>query len=515
MVLNPGLGSNYHNYASRALDCLDTSHLPAFAREEGSAEIAVCLKEIIDRSKIPPWDEIPDILAIEKAGGFENLTRWRIPGTRITIARMEAGTQKHEYLFSAGTVERATPYFRSVADQPYRTTGPTTSPGFYKWYFTAAGHPLVAGFVERLPDRLRHGSTLGLANWKWPGLIFATILAVLLMMVIYRIDLALVRKTKGKFPLLYFITIVFPILAIAVPLMLDVFVRDYLSVRGTPLYIISFCSIAAATLAAVVLVFAAGNRIAETLIASPAIKPQGLNAQFIRIITRIMSVAISVAVVLFGGQYLGIPITTLLASAGIGGVALALGAQDTLKTLFGTLMLMADKPFRVGERIAFKNYDGVVEDVGLRSTRLRLLTSNQVTIPNDELARSDIENIGRRKHIRRKLDIHIPLDTPCAKVEKAAEIIKKELEDHEGMDPDYPPRAYFHDFLPDAFRIRVFYWYHPANYWEFMKFSEQFNLAIFRAFEKNDISFSLPERLTYTDIESKPSAMEIRSQDQG
>ena len=91
-ILNRSLSSDYYNNSLRALDCLDTSQLPAFARVEGSAEVAVCLKEIIDRAELPPWDEIPDILEIEKSGGFENLTRWRIPGTRITIARIEKGS---------------------------------------------------------------------------------------------------------------------------------------------------------------------------------------------------------------------------------------------------------------------------------------------------------------------------------------------------------------------------------------------------------------------------------------
>ena len=107
-------------------------------------------------------------------------------------------------------------------------------------------------------------------------------------------------------------------------------------------------------LAAIVVIFASIKRIAETIIASPKINPQGLNAQLIRIISRLASVFFTVILFLVGGQYLGIPVATLLASAGIGGVAVALGAQDTLKTLFGTVSLMADKPFRVGRSNPFQ-----------------------------------------------------------------------------------------------------------------------------------------------------------------
>jgi MscS family membrane protein len=202
-------------------------------------------------------------------------------------------------------------------------------------------------------------------------------------------------------------------------------------------------------------------------------------------------------VLLVGGQYLGIPLATLLASAGIGGIALALGAQDTLKTLFGTLNLLSDKPFRVGERILFKGYDGVVEDIGLRSTRLRLLSGPQVTVPNDQLAGNDVENVGRRQYIRRVGEIYIPLDTPHERVLQAVGIVRGELDDHEGMDRDRPPRVHFDEFTPDGFRIRFIYWYSPPDHWRFKAFSERLNLEIFRRFEEQGIQFSLPLRHSF------------------
>ena len=76
----------------------------------------------------------------------------------------------------------------------------------------------------------------------------------------------------------------------------------------------------------------------------------------------------------------------------------------------------------------------MVEDIGLRSSRIRLLTGHQVTVPNDELSRSHIENVGRRPHIRRISDIHIPLDTRRQKIDEAVTIIRTALDEHEGMD---------------------------------------------------------------------------------
>jgi len=489
--------AKHRELATRVLDCIDASELPAFAREEAAGEVAVCIKEILDRVELPAWDTIPDTTEIEAAGGLEMLSRWRIPGTRITIARVEEGPQKHEYLFSTGTVDRAVDYYHSIRTSPYRTEGPAVSEGFFDWYMSSPGHPVMAAIVQRLPERMRYSRTLGLATWKWPGLIIAMLVVIFLMATAYYGQRILAGRVQDDHILKYCLTIVFPLGAMLIPLGFKYFAERFLTVRGTPLYIVSFSANVVMLLASVVVIFSANRRVAESIIASPRINPRGLNAQLIRICSQLMSVFVTVIVFLVGGQYLGIPLATLLASAGVGGIAVALGAQDTLKTLFGTVALMADKPFRVGERILFEKYDGVVEDIGLRSTKLRLLTGHQVTLPNDQLARSDIENIGRRIYIRRKGEIHIPLDTACHKVEQAVQIVKDKLENHEGMDADYPPRVFFDDFKPGAFCIRFFYWYTPPEYWDFKAFSEKLNFEIFHAFEEQKIPFSLPARHSY------------------
>ena len=109
------------------------------------------------------------------------------------------------------------------------------------------------------------------------------------------------------------------------------------------------------------------------------------------------------------------------------------------------LIKQLDKPYKVGERIVTKGYDGVVEEIGLRSTKIRLLTGHQASIPNEEMARSDIENIGRRPYIRRTATIQMPSYTPVAKVNRALEIVRDALENHEGMKEEFPPRVFLLD----------------------------------------------------------------------
>ena len=193
----------------------------------------------------------------------------------------------------------------------------------------------------------------------------------------------------------------------------------------------------------------------------------------------------------------GFNVSALLAGLGVGGIAVALAAQDTLKNFFASIMILLDKPYRIGHRILVKGHDGVVEEIGLRSTKIRLLTGHQTTVPNDQMANSDIENIGRRPHIRRLTNITITYDTPPEKIEKAIDIIKQLLDNHQGMDPAFPPRVFFNEFNPASLNILVIYWYHPADYWSFQEFGQQINLQIMREFEKEGIKFAFPTTTTY------------------
>lgn len=193
----------------------------------------------------------------------------------------------------------------------------------------------------------------------------------------------------------------------------------------------------------------------------------------------------------------GIDVGPLIASLGIGGLALALAAKESVANFFGALTILFDKPFLVGERILVGGYDGIVESVGFRSIRLRTLTGNLVTVPNEKVVNSCIENVGKRPHIRWLTNITIAYDTPPEKVERAVQIIRNVLENHEGMHPDFPPRVYFNGFNDWSLNIMVIAWYHPPNYWDYQAWLERTCLAILKAFEEEGIEFAFPTRTLY------------------
>ena len=223
-----------------------------------------------------------------------------------------------------------------------------------------------------------------------------------------------------------------------------------------------------------------------------------LDDTFVDIIRKTMRVFLVIVAVLFIGQsILQLKITALLASAGIAGLAIAFAAQDTIANFFGSFMLLLDRPFKTGERVVIEDIDGAIESIGFRSTRIRTLDGHQVSIPNKLVADAKIENVGRRPHIKRVSNITITYDTPVAKVEKAVQIIKEVLHDHRGMDAEYPPRVYFNDFNDWALNIMMVAWYHPGDYWGYLQWCEETNLAIMRRFEEEGIEFAFPTTTQY------------------
>jgi MscS family membrane protein len=192
-----------------------------------------------------------------------------------------------------------------------------------------------------------------------------------------------------------------------------------------------------------------------------------------------------------------------LAGLGIAGLAVSLAAQDSLKNLFGSLTILFDRPFVVGQRIVFRDCDGTVEDIGFRSTRVRTAEGALVSIPNSLIVNESVNNWALRQNIRRVLDVTITCETPVAKVKQAVEMIKGLLESEEFRgpvhDPDPkvnadPPRVYFDEFNPDSLNIKVYYWYRPADWWSYMEYTERFNLRLMEELEKAGIERAYPTR---------------------
>jgi len=212
-------------------------------------------------------------------------------------------------------------------------------------------------------------------------------------------------------------------------------------------------------------------------------------------------VVVAVASVTIGKYILNWNIAAVLTGAGIAGLALAFAAQDTIANLFGTVMILLDRPFRVGERVVVSGVTGPVESIGFRSTRIRTPDGHLVSIPNKTTANSVIENIGRRPFLRWTMVIGLVYDTPYEKLRRAVEILNELFANHQGMVEALPPRIHFTEFAAYSLNLTVVLWYHgvkePLDWWEYQDWRTAMNLEIKRRFEAEGLEFAFPTQTVY------------------
>ncbi len=226
-----------------------------------------------------------------------------------------------------------------------------------------------------------------------------------------------------------------------------------------------------------------------------------LDDMLVPIVRKALRITIAIiAVLLISENILGAEkVKSLLFSAGIGGIAVALAAKDTIANFFGSITIFTDRPFQMGELVKIDEHLGPVEEVGFRSTRIRTLQGHLVTIPNSVITNSCVENIGRRPFIRRTSNITVTYDSGHAKAKRAVEIIKEVLANAPQLntDPEKPPRVYFSDFNDWSLNIYMSYWVKPPDYWLYHQVNEQVNLEIMKRFEAEQIEFAFPTQTLY------------------
>ena len=165
----------------------------------------------------------------------------------------------------------------------------------------------------------------------------------------------------------------------------------------------------------------------------------------------------------------------LLAGAVVG---LAFASQDTIKNVFGAVMLIIDQPFTLGDTINIGTHEGKVESLGLRSTTIIMLDGQRLAIPNGDLATRAIVNITRRDFIRAQDLVHLEANTPAEKVREAVAIVQELLVNHEGFEPSHPPLVHVTEFSDWAINIRLMYWYHPSTPVKQLEFNQQLIIRI-------------------------------------
>lgn len=202
------------------------------------------------------------------------------------------------------------------------------------------------------------------------------------------------------------------------------------------------------------------------------------------------------AVLLLTLANFGVDITGLAAGLGVGGIAIAFALQSILKDLFASLAIVLDKPFVVGDFIIFGEQLGVVERIGLKTTRVRSLWGEQITVSNDDLLNARVRNYKRMEQRRIAFDIKVVYETPVENLEAIPSWIREIIEQTEGTRFDRSHVASFDEFGP---RIETVYYVLSSDYNVYMDIQQHINLSIAHRFAENGVQFAYPTRRVLSD----------------
>jgi MscS family membrane protein len=270
------------------------------------------------------------------------------------------------------------------------------------------------------------------------------------------------------------------------------FLQYHVFLNGVVLEIFAFAGSTTMMFAFILAILSLGVIAAEMVIASPRISPRSLDAALIRVAGRSISIIFAAIVFFKILAQLGFSASTLLAGAGVTGLAVALAAQDTLKNFFASLILLLERPFREGEWVRIGTDVGKVEAIGLRSTCMRISDGNLIYIPNEVVAHGRLENISRRPHIRSEISIGVTYATTPAQMKRAVEIIRKILDEKTNPPLSFAPRVHFSAFGDSALVIECTYWDLTTSYSESLAIAQEVNLQILEQFNAENIDFAFP-----------------------
>ena len=216
-----------------------------------------------------------------------------------------------------------------------------------------------------------------------------------------------------------------------------------------------------------------------------------MDDQIVPIVKRVLKIFVIIIGFLLILDNLRFNITALLAGISIGGLAFALAAQDTIKNFFGSLMILFDKPFQIGDWITAGDIDGTVEEVGFRSTRVRTFRNSLITVPNGKLADMSVDNHGLRQYRRFYTTITITYDTPIHLIEAFRDGLKKIVEEHPKTRKDFY-NIYFNNMSAYSLDIMFYIFLEVPTWTEELLHKEEILLDIMKLANNLGIHFAFP-----------------------
>ena len=391
-----------------------------------------------------------------------------------------------EWKFSRRTVEGIERLHDRFADEPirYGTAEILISPSLW--------------VRSKIPLGWKEQSFATLAVWQWLGL-FVLIIFGMIVDFTFRLFLRTgirrrVKKSGGAaspetvrgflkpFGLLlgaFAVLLLLPLLGLYQPH--SAMANDI--IRGATLFLV--------VVSAAWSVLRISDLVAEVMLSRASRTESKLDDVLIPLLRRAVKVFAVVFGTIYAAESINLPIKPLLASLGIGGLAFAFAAKDTIENLFGSIAVILDRPFHVGDWVVIGDTEGTVEEIGFRSTRVRTFYNSMVTIPNSSLVRAEVDNYGRRQYRRLKCHLGLEYRTPPDKIVSFTEGIRELVRTHPYTRKDYF-QVYFNQFGPSSLDILLYVFHETPDWSTELRERERLLLDILRLADHLGVNFAFP-----------------------
>ena len=481
------LAEKVHVIISQFHELLDLSSVPQSLRDEIGTETTEYLLDILGRVELPNLESVPDEDAFDDA---VSPAKWRIPDTPIWIVQADKGAREGEFLFSESTVMVAPRFYQGIKDLPLQTSLPIIS--WHRAMRQITGPMIPAAVLRSVPQSLRD-FWLDTPKWKVMAVVLISALATLLLFLFHRAINRREIENRVGFLLRRALT---PLTILAVVWSLKDFIDNQIFVSGAFSAVVVDMATILINAGAVWLLWLVMLAIFERIVQARGIPEDSFDAQLWRLGARTIGTLASVVIIGNAAQELGLPLYSVVAGLGVGGLAVALAIRPTLENLIGGIMLYLDQPVRIGDFCSFGDKTGTVETIGVRTTKIRALDRTLISIPNAALADMQLINWAKCDRMLITATIGLRYETENDQLRYVLVKFREMLHAHPKIHSE-TVRVRFADFGQSSLDIGVRIYALTQDFNEYHAIREDVLLRMSDIVKKSGSGFAFPSQTLY------------------
>lgn len=463
-----------------AIRCFSEKSSAVISSQREKELAAIFLKEVIDRVILIDLTLIPESL---------ETNRWRLKNTEIVLKPETEGDRQGEWLITENSWKRAQLFYQRVNHLPYLEG-------------SNQGALYIQPWMEKYLPQWSKEETLRLKNWQWLGLLFGLFIGLVLrfithLIIVFVKNFNLLGKLEWKSNLLDQTE---KPLALLVAALFWYAWSFYLKLEGLAFSAVNGVIQIIFGIALTWVVYQCVGVLCTFLKEKAKNTESTLDDQLIPFVEKSLKLVIVLLGTLIVLQNMGVNVFSLLAGLGLGGLAFALAAKDTAANLFGSIMILIDRPFKIGDWVKVDTTEGTVEEIGFRSTRVRTFYNSLITIPNANMANAQIDNMGERQFRRTSTTLDVVYDTSPEKLQLFIEGIRSIILNNEISRKDYF-HVYFSGYGDSSLKVLVYFFLITNDWGVELAERQKIYLEIFKLAESLNVEFAYPTQTLFLNNE--------------